>query len=118
MLVEVMEKSQITLPDEIVSFLGIAQGDKLEAVWRGDGVFLRPTNEDFEDYKNGDTFEVVEIGEHKYVFPVVEISDEKWAKIDKMVEEHEADPGPDVSYSCVDEMFKAMGIDLGDDDEI
>ncbi|MCL2168436.1 MAG: hypothetical protein FWB74_00250 [Defluviitaleaceae bacterium] len=73
---------------------------------------------EYMDVKVGDIFEVVEIGGEIGLVPLIECSDEMSAEIDRIIAEHEADPNPHKSYSCVDEMFRDLGIDLGDEDDV
>ena len=42
MLIEMMARSQITLPSEIIKSLGINDGDKFEVIERDGGIFLCP----------------------------------------------------------------------------
>ena len=87
MLVEMRARSQITLPSEIIRNLGIAEGDKFEAVERDGGVFL---------------------------CPVVVYPKKKMAEIAKILKEHKKNPS--TVYDSVEEMFADLGIDLEGDD--
>ena len=42
MLVEIRDRSQITIPSEIVKKLGIEKGDKFEIMEKDNGIFLCP----------------------------------------------------------------------------
>jgi len=86
MLIEMRERSQITLPSEIIKKLGITVGDKFEVIERDGGVFLCPV----------------------VVYPKSKIE-----KIAKIIKEHEDSPSS--VYESVDGMFKDLGISLEDD---
>jgi AbrB family looped-hinge helix DNA binding protein len=83
MLIEVRGRSQITLPAEIVKKLGISEGDKFEVTERDGGVFLCPV----------------------VVYPKAKI--EEIAKVIKDNKEN-----PSAVYESVEDMFKALDIDL------
>ena len=85
MMVEMRQQSQVTIPKAIVKNLGINVGDKFEVIERDGGVFL---------------------------CPVVEYPEAKIAEIKQIVAEHKKPPS--VIYDSVEEMFKDMGIDVGD----
>ncbi|MDR1299629.1 MAG: AbrB/MazE/SpoVT family DNA-binding domain-containing protein [Oscillospiraceae bacterium] len=76
-------RSQITLPFEIVKKLGISEGDKFEVMERDGGVFLCPV----------------------VVYPKAKI--EEIAKIIKNNKQN-----PSAVYGSVEDMFKALDIDL------
>ena len=42
MLVEVRNRSQITIPSELVKKMGIEKGDKFEIIEKDNGIFLCP----------------------------------------------------------------------------
>jgi AbrB family looped-hinge helix DNA binding protein len=87
MLIEMRGRSQITLPFEIVKKLGISEGDKFEVMERDGGVFLCPV----------------------VVYPKAKI--EEIAKVIKDNKEN-----PSAVYESVEDMFKALDIDLEDGD--
>jgi len=87
MLVEIRARSQLTLPSEILRNLGIHEGDKFEVMERDGGIFLCPVA----------------------VYPK-----SKLESIAKIIKEHESD-SPAV-YESIEDMFKDMGIELGEDD--
>ena len=67
-------------------------------------------------YKDGDMFELVMMNKKPYIFPLIPCTPEQDAEFDRLIANHEADPTPRKSYSCVYEMIKDMGIDLEDED--
>jgi AbrB family looped-hinge helix DNA binding protein len=85
MLIEMRARSQITLPNEIIKKLGINEGDKFEVMERDGGVFL---------------------------CPVVVYPKGKLERIAKIIKEHEKNPAS--AYESVEDMFKELGIDIGD----
>lgn len=87
MLIEMRNRSQITLPMEIVKSLGISEGDKFEVMERDGGVFLCPV----------------------VVYPKA-----KMEQIAKIIKDHKKDPS--AVYDNVEELFKALGINTGDGD--
>lgn len=87
MLVEIRARSQLTLPSEILKRLGIHEGDKFEVMERDGGIFLCPV----------------------VVYPKAKLE-----SIAKIIKEHEA-TSPAV-YENIGDMFKDMGIDLGESD--
>ena len=87
MLVEMRERSQITLPNEIIKRLGISEGDKFEVIERDGGVFLCPV----------------------VVYPKAKLE-----QIAKIIKDHEKIPS--AVFESVEDMFKDIGIDLGSDD--
>jgi len=87
MLIEMMARSQITLPTEITKRMGIQEGDRLEVVERDGGVFLCPV----------------------VVYPKIKLE-----KIARIIKDHEKEPS--VVYSSVEDMFNDLGINLGDED--
>ena len=84
MLVEVMERSQIMLPDELMEKMGISEGDKFEVMERDGGVFL---------------------------CPVVMYPEAKLEYITQIMEEHEKSLSS-VVYESVEDMFDDFGIDI------
>jgi len=89
MLIEMQEKSRITLPSELVHNLGIKQGDTFEVMEKDGGIFLCPV----------------------VVYPKKTLE-----KLAAIIEEHEADGG--MIYDSVDDMFADLGIDLGDEGDV
>jgi AbrB family looped-hinge helix DNA binding protein len=87
MMVEMRARSQITLPNEIIKGLGLSEGDKFEVMQRDGGVFLCPV----------------------VIYPKAKLE-----KIAKIIKDHENIPS--AVFESVEDMFRDIGIDLGDDD--
>jgi len=68
------------------------------------------------DINEGDTFEVIEHEGKLMLCPVVVYPEEYIEELKKISKEHMK--GPRVAYDSVDDMFKAMGIDLEDDSDV
>ena len=83
MLIEMRSRSQITLPAEIVKKLGICEGDKFEVMERDGGVFLCPV----------------------VVYPKA-----KLVKIAQTIKEHKENPT--AVYESVEDMFRALDVDI------
>ena len=81
MLIEMRERSQITLPNEIIKKLGISEGDKFEVMERDGGVFLCPV----------------------VVYPKAKLE-----QIAKIIKDHEKNPS--AIFESVEDMFKDIGI--------
>ncbi|MCL2574232.1 MAG: AbrB/MazE/SpoVT family DNA-binding domain-containing protein [Defluviitaleaceae bacterium] len=89
MLIELKEKSQLTLPEEVVVNLGIKEGDTFEVIEKDGGIFL---------------------------CPVVVCPKETLEKLAKIIKEHDVEGS--IVYDSVDGMFKDFGIDLEDDSDV
>ena len=87
MLIEMRARSQITLPNEIIKSLGIAEGDKFEVIERDGGIFLCPV----------------------VVYPKAKLE-----KIAKIIKDYEKKPS--AVFKSVEDMFKDIGIDIKDND--
>ena len=85
MLAEIRERSQITIPSEIIKKLGISEGDKFDIMERDGGIFL---------------------------CPVVVYPKDKIAKIAKILKESENDTKKKTAFESVEDMFSDMGIDI------
>jgi antitoxin MazE len=87
MLAEIRERSQITIPAEIIKKIGAKIGDKFDVIVRDGGIFL---------------------------CPVVVYPKDKMKKIAKLIKETEADmeAGNTKVYSDIDKMFSDMGVNL------
>ena len=83
MMVEMRERSQITLPNEIIKRLGLSEGDRLEVMEREGGVFLCPV----------------------VVYPKAKLE-----QIAEIIEEHEKNPS--AVFGSVEDMFNDIGISL------
>ena len=79
-------------------------------------IFLSEGYMAYMGMKPGDMFEIVEMGGKMRLFPIADCSDELAAELEAIIAEHEA-TGPHKTYSCLDEMFRDMGIDLEEEDE-
>lgn len=88
MLAELNNNSQITIPPEVIQSMGYVEGDKFEIIAHENGIFL---------------------------CPVVEYSPAAMAKIREIIAAEEQNAASRKTYTDVDEMFRDMGIDLGDD---
>lgn len=86
-IMELRKKSQITIPLELVSKLGLKPGDKLEAIEKDGGIFITPV----------------------IVYPKYEM--ERIAKLIKEATE-EKNYGKTKVYDNVSEAFKDMGINV------
>lgn len=84
LLVELRQRSQITIPAEIVKRLNLHEGDQFEVIEKDGGIFL---------------------------CPVVVYPREKMQEIAKIFKEAKEDETLK-EYDSVEEMFKDMGIDL------
>ena len=85
MLAEIIGRSQITIPSEIIKKLGISEGDKFDIMERDGGIFL---------------------------CPVVVYPKDKIAKIAKILKESENDTKKKTAFESVEDMFSDMGIDI------
>lgn len=85
MIVELRDKSQITIPAKIIKNLGLSVGDRFEIIEKDGGIFLCPV----------------------VVYPKA-----KMKKIAKLIREAELESDTLKTYDDVDEMFKEIGIDL------
>ena len=85
MLIEVRDRSQITIPSELVKKMGIRKGDKFEVIEREDGILL---------------------------CPVVVYPKEKIEKIKEILKSSKETVKNQNGFDSVEEMFKDMGIDL------
>jgi len=88
MLVELSERSQITIPDEITRKMGINKGDKFEIVEQDGGLFLVPV----------------------VVYPTATLE-----RLTQIIEGCKNDTSLPI-YNTVAEMFNDLGIDFGDSD--
>lgn len=88
MLAELNNKSQITISLEVIQSMGYVEGDKFEIIAHENGILL---------------------------CPVVEYPPEVMAKIQDIIVESEEFVAKQKPYSDVKEMFRDIGIDLGDD---
>lgn len=86
MLAELRQKSQITIPREIVASLGLAEGDKLEVVERDGGIYMIP----------------VAVYPKKYIDSLRREIDEVKKKIAN---------GEQSGFESVDAMFEHMGLE-------
>jgi AbrB family looped-hinge helix DNA binding protein len=87
MMIELEARSQITLPDEIVKSLGVREGDRFDVMERDGGVFLCPV----------------------VVYPKAKLE-----QIAKIIKDHEMNPT--AAFESVEDIFRGIGIDLGDAD--
>ena len=87
MLVEIRERSQITIPAEIIKKLGITDGDKFDVTEKDGGIFLCPV----------------------VVYPKA-----KMTKIARIIKESEADLSKQNAFDSVEDLFADMGIDIDD----
>jgi AbrB family looped-hinge helix DNA binding protein len=87
MIAEMTARSQITLPDEIIEYLGLSEGDKFEVIGRDGGVFL---------------------------CPAVEYPKTKLKQISDIIEEHEKNSA--TVFDNAEDMFRYIGINLEDSD--
>ncbi|HHT35626.1 MAG: AbrB/MazE/SpoVT family DNA-binding domain-containing protein [Candidatus Wallacebacter cryptica] len=85
MIVELRDKSQITIPAKIIKNLGLSVGDRFEIIEKDGGIFLCPV----------------------VVYPKA-----KMKKIAELIREAELESDTLKTYDDVDEMFKEIGIDL------
>ena len=86
-IMELRKKSQVTIPSELVSKLGLKPGDKMEAIEKDGGIFITPV----------------------VIYPKGEIT--RIAKLIKEVE-NERKNGNTKAYDDVNQAFKDMGIDI------
>ena len=86
-MIEIRERSQITIPSQIVKKLGIKEGDKFEVTEKDGGIFLCPV----------------------VVYPKKEM-----IRIARLIKESDEEykSGEIKSYDDVDKMFMDMGINL------
>ncbi|MCL2605551.1 MAG: AbrB/MazE/SpoVT family DNA-binding domain-containing protein [Defluviitaleaceae bacterium] len=87
MLVEMRERSQITLPSEIIKKMNICKGDKFEVMERDGGVFL---------------------------CPVVVYPKSKLERLAKIINDHKKEPT--IVYESVEHMFNDLGINIEEHD--
>lgn len=85
MLAEMRDRSQITIPSEIIKRLGISKGDKFDIIEKDGGIFL---------------------------CPVVVYPKEKMEMIARIIKESEEDVENQQAFDSVEEMFADMGINL------
>ena len=85
MLVELKNRSQITIPSEIIKSLGLSEGDKFDVEIKDGGIFLRP---------------------------VVVYPKEKMDEIAKLIKKAEAEAENQTAFASVDDMLADMGIDI------
>ena len=86
-IMELRKKSQVTIPLELVSKMGLKPGDKMEAIEKDGGIFITPV----------------------VIYPKSEMT--RIAKLIKEVEEERKNGNTKV-YDDVNEAFKDMGINI------
>lgn len=86
MIIEMRNRSQITIPSEVTKKMGLKEGDKFELIVKDGGIFLRP---------------------------VIVSNKEKLDSLAKKIKEIEKDVSKK-TYSKVDEMFKDMGVNVNE----
>lgn len=84
MIIEMRNRSQITIPKEIIKSMDIKEGDKFEVFEKDGGIFLSP---------------------------VIVLNKEKLNNLAKKMQKLEKDSNKK-SYKNVDAIFKDMGIDI------
>lgn len=85
MLVELRNRSQITIPAEIIRKIGVKPGDKFEVIEKDGGIFLLPV----------------------VVYPKAEMK-----RVAMLVKEADDTADKLKAYDSVDQLFQDMGIDL------
>ena len=86
MIIEMRNRSQITIPSEVTKKMGLKERDKFELIVKDGGIFLRP---------------------------VIVCNKEKLDSLAKKIKEIEKDVSKK-TYSKVDEMFKDMGVNVNE----
>ncbi|MCL2168437.1 MAG: hypothetical protein FWB74_00255 [Defluviitaleaceae bacterium] len=65
-------------------------------------------------FKDGDMFELVEMGGKMRLFPLVDCSDEAVAKIEAMIEERKPE-GSRTTYKSMEDLIAALHVEVEDD---
>lgn len=84
MIIEMRQRSQITIPSEITKSMGLSEGDKFEIIEKDGGIFL---------------------------CPVIVCNKEKLDELAKKVKKLEKSASKK-TFDSVESMFKDMGIDI------